>query len=53
MGDRVDSKKFQVFVGNVSSQTTDEKLRSVFEVSLSVNVWVSDAATVAAAACQR
>lgn len=32
MGDRVDSKKFQVFVGNVSSQTTDEKLRSVFEV---------------------
>lgn len=32
MGDR-DSKKFQVFVGNVSSQTTDERLRSVFEVS--------------------
>jgi hypothetical protein len=32
MGDRVDSKKFQVFVGNVSAQTTDEKLRSVFEV---------------------
>lgn len=47
MGDRVDSKKFQVFVGNVSSQTTDEKLRSVFEVCVCVmcvclDKWASD-----------
>lgn len=41
---RMDQKhKFQVFVGNVNSQTTDEKLRSVFEVSSSSRIADADA----------